>query len=284
MKFSRFTSFPGRYAFWRHLFSALVSGSICLFSCEDDMDRPSLSPHVSFTSEISSSWTPSTRSTTDADVPQGTVIALQGGSTPLYLHTLYTDSIASPSSDDRPDTAALTRATPIKNDNMYNSFGVSAYSYTGSWSESRTPDYFYNATASKSGSDYVLSSAYYWPGASYKMRFFAYAPKDNGHYVLSGSAYAGSPVISVTVPVDVNEQEDLLVAKTDELDGNTNAAVPLTFRHALTAIRFVCGADMQGGTVKSVSLKNVYSSGAYNMGTQTWSGVGTPATFPQTLD
>ena len=106
------------------------------------MDRPSLSPHVSFTSEISSSWTPSTRSTTDADVPQGTVIALQGGSTPLYLHTLYTDSIASPSSDDRPDTAALTRATPIKNDNMYNSFGVSAYSYTGSWSESRTPDYF----------------------------------------------------------------------------------------------------------------------------------------------
>lgn len=284
MKFSRFTSFPGRYAFWRHLFPALVSGSICLFSCEDDMDRPSLSPHVSFTSEISSSWTPSTRSTTDADVPQGTVTALQGGSTPLYLHTLYTDSIASPSSDDRPDTAALTRATPIKNDNMYNSFGVSAYSYTGSWSESRTPDYFYNATASKSGSDYVLSSAYYWPGASYKMKFFAYAPKDNGHYVLSGSAYAGSPVISVTVPVDVNEQEDLLVAKTDELDGNTNAAVPLTFRHALTAIRFVCGADMQGGTVKSVSLKNVYSSGTYNMGTQTWSGVGTPATFPQTLD
>lgn len=62
------------------------------------------------------------------------------------------------------------------------------------------------------------------------MRFFAYAPKDNGHYVLSGSAYAGSPVISVTVPVDVNEQEDLLVAKTDELDGNTNAAVPLTFQ------------------------------------------------------
>lgn len=284
MKFSRFTSFPGRYAFWRHLFPALVSGSICLFSCEDDMDRPSLSPHVSFTSEISSSWTPSTRSTTDADVPQGTVTALQGGSTPLYLHTLYTDSIASPSSDDRPDTAALTRATPIKNDNMYNSFGVSAYSYTGSWSESRTPDYFYNATASKSGSDYLLSSAYYWPGASYKMKFFAYAPKDNGHYVLSGSTYAGSPVISVTVPVDVNEQEDLLVAKTDELDGNTNAAVPLTFRHALTAIRFVCGADMQGGTVKSVSLKNVYSSGAYNMGTQTWSGVGTPATFPQTLD
>lgn len=284
MKFSRFTSFPGRYAFWRHLFPALVSGSICLFSCEDDMDRPSLSPHVSFTSEISSSWTLSTRSATDTDAPQGTVTALQGGSTPLYLHTLYTDSIASSSPDSRLDTTVLTRAAPIKSDNMYDSFGVSAYSYTDSWSESKTPDYFYNATASKSGSYYTLSSTYYWPGSSYQMRFFAYAPKDNGNYVLSNSTYPGSPTISVTIPSNVNDQKDLLVAKTDELAGNTNTAVPLTFNHALTSIRFVCGDDMQGGTVKSVSLKNVYSTGTYNMEVRSWNNVGTPATFSQTLN
>lgn len=59
------------------------------------MDRPSLSPHVSFTSEISSSWTPSTRSTTDADVPQGTVIALQEVAL-LFTYTPYTPT-ASPS-------------------------------------------------------------------------------------------------------------------------------------------------------------------------------------------
>lgn len=264
---------------------ALVSGSICLSSCEDEMDRPSLSLHMSFTSEISSSWTPSTRSTTtDADAPQGTVTALQGGSTPLYLHTLYTDSIASPSSDSRRDTSVLTRATPIKNDNMYDSFSVSAYSYTDSWSESKTPNYFYNATASKSGSSYTLSSTYYWPGASYKMKFFAYAPKDNGQYVLSGRSQAGSPTISITIPSSVDDQKDLLVAKTDEQAGNTNTAVALTFNHALTAIKFVCGDDMQGGTVKSVSLKNVYSKGTYNMGTQSWSNVGTPVTFSQTLN
>ena len=249
------------------------------------MDRPSLSSHVSFTSEISSTWTPATRSTANAGTPQGTVTALQGGSTPLYLHTLYTDSIASPSSDVCPDTAVLTRATPVKDDNMYGSFGVSAYSYTGSWSESSPPDYFYNATASKSGSgDYALASTYYWPGASYKMKFFAYAPKDNGQYVLSGSTHPGSPTIGVTIPSDVNDQEDLLVAQTAELAGNTNTAVALTFNHALTAVRFVCGNDMQDGTVKSVSLKNVYSKGTYNMGTQTWSDVDTPADFSQTLD
>lgn len=181
MKFSCFTPLPGGYAFLRHLLPTLVAGGICLSSCEDDMDRPSLSSHVSFTSEISSTWTPATRSTANVGTPQGTVTALQGGSTPLYLHTLYTDSIASPSSDVCPDTAVLTRATPVKDDNMYGSFGVSAYSYTGSWSESRTPDYFYNATASKSGSgDYALASTYYWPGASYKMNFSPMPRKTTG--------------------------------------------------------------------------------------------------------
>ncbi len=167
---------------------------------------------------------------------------------------------------------------------MYDSFGVSAYSYTDFWSESKTPNYFYNATASKSGSDYNLSSTYYWPGASYKMKFFAYAPKDNGQYVLSGRSQAGSLTISVTIPSSVDAQKDLLVAKTDELAGNTNTAVSLTFHHALTAIRFECGDDMQGGTVKSVSLKNVYSKGTYNMGTQSWGNVDTPVTFSQILN
>lgn len=284
MKFSRFILLSGRDAFSHLLLLTLVSGCICLSSCEDDMDRPLPSSQVSFTSEISSSWAPSTRSTINADTPQGTVTTLQGGSTTLYLHTLYTDSIASLSSDSHCDTTILTRATPIKNDNMYDSFSVSAYSYTDSWSESKTPNYFYNATASKSGSSYTLSSTYYWPGASYKMKFFAYAPKDNGQYVLSGRSQAGFPTISVTVPGDVSDQKDLLVAKTEEQAGNTNTAVALTFNHALTAIKFVCGDDMQEGTVKSVCLKNVYSKGTYNMGTHSWSKVGTPVTFSQTLN
>lgn len=263
---------------------------VLLASCRDEIETGAYTgPYIRFSVSEGAEWH-STRAAggpAEKAVPRDSVQPLHGGdgNTPLYLHTLYTDSIASPSSDSRPDTAVLTRATPVKDDNMYGSFGVSAYSYTGSWSESRTPDYFYNATASKSGSgDYALASTYYWPGASYKMKFFAYAPKDNGQYVLSGSTHPGSPTIGVTIPSDVNDQEDLLVAQTAELAGNTNTAVALTFNHALTAVRFVCGNDMQDGTVKSVSLKNVYSKGTYNMGTQTWSDVDTPADFSQTLD
>ena len=223
---------------------------------------------------------------TGTDMPRGSVSPLQDGRTPLYLHTLYTDSIAVSSFSKGKDAAArMTRAARVSAENMYDHFGVSAYAYTGDWDESRTtPNYFYNATASKSGSDYTLSFAYYWPGASYKMRFFAYAPKGNARYVFSGQGQAGSPRISVTVPEEVSQQEDLLVARSSELGGNSNTAVALTFNHALTAVRFVCGNDMRGGTVKSVSLKNVYSKGTYNMGTQSWSNVGSPATFSQTLD
>ena len=280
----RFIFLSGRADLSRLLPFVFVAGIFCLSSCEDDLERDKTSTSISFTPVIQSSWGPSTRSKAGTDNPQSTVTSLQGGRTSLYLHTLYTDSIALPPSDSRPDRGVLTRATPIKDVNMYESFGVSAYSYTGSWSEDKTPNYFYNATASKSDGGYTLSSTHYWPGSSYKMKFFAYAPTANTQYVLSGRTHAGSPTISVTIPGDVNDQKDLLVAKTDELAGNTNTAVALSFNHALTAIRFVCGDDMQVGTVKSVSLKNVYSKGTYHMGTQSWSNVGTPATFPQTLN
>ena len=63
------------------------------------------------------------------------------------------------------------------------------------------------------------------------------------------------PRISVTVPEEVSQQEDLLVARSSELGGNSNTAVALTFNHALTAVRFVCGNDMREGTVKQVRLK-----------------------------
>ena len=280
----RFIFLSGRADLSRLLPFVFVAGIFCLSSCEDDLERDKTSTSISFTPVIQSSWGPSARTMTGTDMPQGSVSSLQGGRTSLYLHTLYTDSIALPPSDSRPDRGVLTRATPIKDVNMYESFGVSAYSYTGSWSEDKTPNYFYNATASKSDGGYTLSSTHYWPGSSYKMKFFAYAPTANTQYVLSGRTQAGSPTISVTIPSDVNDQKDLLVAKTDELAGNTNTAVALSFNHALTAIRFVCGDDMQVGTVKSVSLKNVYSKGTYNMGTQTWSDLDTPATFSQTLD
>lgn len=69
---------------------------------------------------------------------------------------------------------------------------------------------------------------------------------------------ASTHLSSYTVPQDVAEQHDILVATTEELSGNYNqAAVPLTFRHICTAVRFETGSQMQAGSIKSVMLKGV---------------------------
>ena len=82
-------------------------------------------------------------------------------------------------------------------------------------------------------------------------------PKRTPGTCFPGRGRPAPPRISVTVPEEVSQQEDLLVARSSELGGNSNTAVALTFNHALTVVRFVCGNDMREGTVKQVRLKNV---------------------------
>ena len=59
----------------------------------------------------------------------------------LYLHTLYADSIEPLFAD---NAGPSTRATPVNVGNMYETFGVSAYSYTGEWNGTQTPNYMYD--------------------------------------------------------------------------------------------------------------------------------------------
>lgn len=268
---------------------------VLLASCRDEIETGAYTgPYIRFSVSEGSEWH-STRAAggpAEKAVPRDSVQPLHGGdgNTPLYLHTLYTDSIASPSSDSRPDTAVLTRATPVKTETLYESFGISASAYTGSWSEtSYRPDYMYDVEVTKASN---WTTSYRWPATEH-LSVFAYAPYHGEGIVLSDKAKPGSPTITYTVPADVAKQKDLLFANpTYSAPGGILKilynVMPLTFNHALTAVKFVCGDDMQGGTVKSVSLKNVYSKGnltfAYSIITQScWSDVGTPTTFSQTL-
>ncbi|WP_198006563.1 fimbrillin family protein [Phocaeicola abscessus] len=67
------------------------------------------------------------------------------------------------------------------------------------------------------------------------------------------------------MPANVADQKDLLVAASTDRPGNSNAAEPLTMKHALTAVRFVTGDDMLAGTVSKITLKNVYGTGKLPM-------------------
>lgn len=192
------------------------------------------------------------------------IITLQGESPSdtLFLH-------ASASSSINNGGETLSKAEPIKMTNFYNSVGVFASTYRGTWSESLTQNYMYNVEVTKSSN---WTTNYLWPKASgSKMRFFAYAPYNGKGISLSDRKLPGEPSLSYTVPQKAEEQSDLLVAVSAEVDCSARAQVRLPFRHIMSAIRFVVGDDAVAGTIKSVSLKGVLNSGECNIGsTPVW--------------
>ena len=175
-------------------------------------------------------------------------------------------------------------ALPVGTDNFYDTFGVSAYAYTGDWSDDCTPNYMYDVAVAPSGKVWASANTYYWPGSACRLRFFAYAPRGNAAYTFSGADAAGAPTLRCVIPAEAGEQKDLLVASTDGLPGDYHQAVSLTFRHALTAVRFVCGDDMRPGTIRRITLKEVCTSGVYDLGAAQWSSVDNPSAFVQELD
>lgn len=205
------------------------------------------------------------------------------GETPadtLFLHASVADGIAAPYPNVQTDRLQ-TRATPVETGTFYDSFGVLASVYTGTWSEdSCLPDYMYDVEVTEASS---WTTSYYWPGAGRNIRFFAYAPYGGQGIVLSDKTSAGTPSITYTVPTAVADQQDLLVAATSGMAGNTAAAAPLSFAHALTAVRFTTGDDMMSGRITKITLKGVYGSGSHTMSSDSWNGYGATTDFSQTL-
>ena len=122
---------------------------------------------------------------------------------------------------------------------------------------------------------------YYWPGATRTLQFFAWAPIDAE---LAIPEAPGNTTLTYTVPAAVSEQKDLVVAKTDEIEGNKNEVIPLAFEHICTAVRFVTGSQMQPGTIKSVALKGVRYKGSYDLENGKWTLHDDANDFTQSLD
>lgn len=177
------------------------------------------------------------------------------------------------------DEQTLTRGVPVTKDNFYNKFHVLAY-----WSKNGTlVDQFYmDEDAANNGSVWSTDQIYYWPGADHSFQFYAWAPTDAGGLTTPSSPQEKS--LAYTVPEAAADQKDIVVATTDEIQGDNNAAVPLTFKHICTAVRFAVGSQMQPGQIKSVALKGVKNAGTYNMANGAWTLGDATADFSQTLD
>ena len=175
---------------------------------------------------------------------------------------------------------AVTRATPVSKGNFYGAFHVLAY-----WKKDGQlvqEQFYMDENVSDNGSNrWSSTDTYYWPGDGHSLQFYAWAPVD---------AFTATPriptetTLEYTVPSDVSRQNDLVVTTTEELNGNSNIVVPLTFRHICTAVRFETGSQMQAGTISSVTLKGIKKTGTYDMATYTWALTEATDDFTQKLN
>lgn len=267
--------------------AVLVGFCLTAWSCSKDPETVLRGRELRFEVAPAVQWTDASGNTPPPAVTSlpGDVVTRRfseaGSPVSLYLHAECTAGIGT---DEPAAKEVVTRAAPVSNLSTYGAFGVTAFAWSGAWSDALVPNYMYNVRVNKSGSSWLPEGRPFWPSTADYQRFYAYAPYDGAGIVLSGSAQAGVPSLAYTVPSDVAEQKDLLTACTDDLAGSDGGAVSLSFTHALTAVKFSCGGDMSVGTVKSISLKGVYSQGTYDLGTKLWSDHSSVSDFGQQLD
>lgn len=177
---------------------------------------------------------------------------------------------------------ALTRGTPVGKDNFYDKFHVLAY-----WSKngmSVDNQFYMDENATNNGSVWSTEQIYYWPGADHSFQFYAWAPTDIPTDYLTTPSSPQNKLLAYTVPKAAADQKDIVVATTNEIQGDNNEAVPLTFKHICTAVRFAVGSQMQPGSIKSVALKGIPNTGTYDMAAGTWSLGDATVDFSQTLN
>jgi hypothetical protein len=207
------------------------------------------------------------------------ILATKDAPQPLYLHEWV--------SDQWPDQAVDTRATVVKDLATYSAFGAFAYKYATD-ATMTTPNFMYNTEIRQNtvggGNSWAPLTDYWWPGADYNVRFFAYAPYNLTSATLSDSTTEGAPTLTYTNPTDYAQQVDLLGASTEALPGNYAYAVNFAFGHALTAIHFVASKDMLAGTISGITLKNIYRKGTCNLADNTWSDLADKSDFALTFD
>ena len=195
-----------------------------------------------------------------------------GGGHTLYLHPLVSERVGGAMAEKVTDEP-ITRGTRIESLSQLTQFGVSAIPYANDQAfASATPNsLFYNETATNASYGWKTANEHYWP-ATDKVAFYAYAPipspSSNG-LTLSSSSTAGTPYIDYALPATAENQPDLIVATNKGLTlatVGTNKAVPLTFDHQLTSIRFVAGPDMPSGKITSVGFINIATKGRLSLG------------------
>ena len=185
------------------------------------------------------------------------------------------------------EATAQTRADITTMTTMQN---FSTTAFYGSSDTSLEP-WFYDKDTKKDGN---LVAPIYWDWIKNHACFYAVYPKpDNNKIKLSPASYTGTPYVNFEVEPNVTNQKDLMTACSGKVHtdiGAMSATAPrtdLTFRHALTAVRFKVGENLSYSKhITKVEIVGAKSKGKYTLPTDknhtgAWdvSTLSAPATF-----
>lgn len=142
-------------------------------------------------------------------------------------------------------------------------YGMSAaiYPAANSFTSAKCGSYWFNEEIDAASGN----SGHYWPGADYRVSFFAYAPYGLAALYPTSQNTTGYPVYSYTVPSAIASQADFITANvTDHSGAGITDPVPLTFSHQCADIRFnVYNQGSDAITIHSISVYGVKYSGTF---------------------
>ena len=265
--------------------------ALVLTACADELGReqvPEKGRGISFSASVTNGWDEPAKTRSERSASVSTAVQMEGGSQTLFLQAEVLDGImmrkniqsakdaveAQPMPSPKLANAynqykekasvATSRGAMRTATNMYDAIGVMAYSFSGSWDGSQTPDFMYNLKAAKGSSVYETTT--YWPSSETNIRFYAYAPysADADGITLSSANVAGVPTLAYEVPEDVTDQSDLLATLCDETASAPHASPQsMELHHLLTAVCFKIGDGMAAGTINKITLRNIKHTGTY---------------------
>lgn len=160
------------------------------------------------------------------------------------------------------DRAPQSKGLVTSTDNLeVHGFGVLAYyTHESDWNQTSLPNYMYNTKVS--GGDWSYEPIKYWPIATEKLSFFAYAPHNdaNNGIILSAVDKAGTPTF--TYKLQDNCGVDIVTdVAMNRSKGERNTKVEFKFNHILSKINFTASDGVNDPNtqinIKSVKFSSV---------------------------
>lgn len=163
-------------------------------------------------------------------------------------------------------TQLHTRSMETKPDNMKtDGFGIMAYITEGNYGVTDVPRWLYMDNQkvvyddASSTPGWTYAPAKFWPGGSYKVSFFAYAPYDaNNSKGIKVTDESGTPKITFTASTPKTTPDLVIANQGDEQIDRTQGKVTFHFKHSLARVRMLARTSVEvDPAITKVRVTNV---------------------------